>query len=506
MDSPSPSRSVVLEKWNRWIARREIVLALAAVGIFFLLNLSIASRSPFGGWMDETCYVDPGLNLATGKGWTSTAWTFQTDREFWAMNSPLYPGALYPWARAFGVSMIACRAYCYFLGALGTAFFWLAAFRFKFVNPAGRLFWVVLLSTEYSTNWMMRNERYDVWIFLGLGLALLGASLMGATGRYGLIFVGCLLGPVAGFVCIPYIFTMAALVACLTAFRRWKEALVAMLGTVCGVGAVFAFYYWAGALGNFVRILRSHTALNANAASLGVHASKWQVFLYPREDYGVILMIAALLLLTLACWRNRDTASRRWMWLGWGTVFLVPCIMLLRASFGMMYFYMVIIPLSLSIFSLLTLHQSANRRRWSVAAVVVALLGVTCLTGLPARLYTTFKEWNFRDPQHLQDFVHRHITPDDRVLTDSTFYFVLRDHVRFCAESHYIGGIPPDEATNLNVLILPVSRFPDLTRDVSGLENIGEGWKKIAVFPTGEMLSNLKHSPHSTESFVLYRR
>jgi hypothetical protein len=398
--------------------------------------------------------------------------------------------------------MVSSRAYCYFLGAVGTCLFWLAAFRLKLAVPVGRLFWIVLISTEYATNWMMRDERYDVWIFLGLGLAFLGASMKRSAARYGLIFAGCFLGPAAGFVCVPYIFSMAAFITVLTRFSRWKEALASMIGAVCGMVAVFSLYYGAGVLGTFMHTLRSVSAMGVKFSGIEIQ----KIFLYPKQDYGMILMMAALLLLTMACGRSRDNAGRRWIWFGWGTVFLVPCTMLARGSFTEMYFYMVIIPLSLSILALLTLSVPTNRRQWTILIMVAGLMGGACLTGLPARLYTTFKEWSFRDPQNMQNFVRRYVTPGDRVLVDSAFYFVLRDHVRFCAESHYIGGIPTDEATNINVVVLPVSRFPDLTRDDSGLGNIGGGWKKVAVFPTGEMLSELNQAPHSAQSYVLYRR
>ena len=120
---------------------------------------------------------DPGLNVAAGKAWTSSTWTYQTDREFWAQNSPLYPAGLSVWARVFGSSMVASRAYCYFLGTVGLFFLWLGSYRLNLLTPGYRLFWLLFLATEYGMNWMMRNARYDVWIFLGLSLAWTGTSL-----------------------------------------------------------------------------------------------------------------------------------------------------------------------------------------------------------------------------------------------------------------------------------------------------------------------------------------
>jgi hypothetical protein len=490
-----------LQRLNGWISSREAALAVLGICLFFLLNLSIASRSPFGGWMDETGYVDPGLNLAAGKGWTSSMNSFQTDREFCAC-SPLYPAALSVWVRVFGISMVASRAYCYFLGAVGTYFFWLAAFRFKFLASPARLFWIVLLSTEYSTNWMMRNQRYDVWIFVGLGVALLGASLRHPAGRYGLIFLGCFLGPTAGFVCVPYIVTMAAFLTVVTGFSRWKEALMAMAGAGCGMIAVFAFLILNHQLGTFLHAVKSLSAVGVKLS----FSTVLQIFLYPSQDYGVILMMVALLLLTMVWKRNTAAIYRRWLLLGWGTVVLVPCIMMARTSFGMMYFYMVIIPLSLSVLALLTLQFPAHGRRLIIPAAAAALLGLACLTGLPGRIYTSLREWSFRDPRQIQDFVAAHTGPDDCVLADYKFYFALRDRVRRCVNEFYIQAIPPDEAAQINVVLLPATDFPDLTRDASKLQSIGGGWKKVAVFPTEEMRAKLHGRSLSTPTYILYRR
>lgn len=490
------------QRLNGWISSWEATLAALGVCLFFLLNLSIASRSPFGGWMDEVGYVDPGLNLAAGKGWTSTMWRWQTDREFWAQNSPLYPAALSVWVRVFGISMVASRAYCYFLGAVGTYLFWLAAFRFKFLTSLARLFWIVLLSTEYSTNWMMRNERYDVWIFVGLGVALLGASFRHPAVRYGLIFLGCFLGPTAGFVCVPYIVTMATFLTIITGFSRWKEALMAMAGAACGMIAVFTFYFLYHQLGTFVHVLKSLSAAGVKLSFSRV----LQIFLYPSHDYGLILMIVALLLLTMLWKRNTAATYRHWLLLGWGSVVLVPCIMMARTSFSMMYFYMVIIPLSLSVLALLTLQVPAHGYRRIIPAAAAAMLGLACLTGLPGRVYTSLREWNFRDPQHIRDFVDAHISSNDCVLADYKFYFALRDRVRRLVGPFYIGIIPPDEATQINVVLLSTNNFPDLTHNASKLKSIGGGWKKVAVFPTKEMRAKLHGRSFSTPTYILYRR
>ncbi len=229
--------------------------------------------------MDEVTYVDPGLNLTCGMGWISTTYPFQTDHEFFAGTSPLYPVGLSLWARVFGVSMVSARTYCYCLAALGTFLLWLGTFRFNLLTPAYRLMWLTFFSMEYAMNWMARNNRYDVWIFVGLGLAWFGASLHPLRLKYAVIFTGCFLIPFGGFVGVPYVFLAAGLVIILSKFKFLKEAVTAMSGAVPGVVGVGLFYLAFGKLDTFRNVLHNMTFTEQSKTS-----SLFKVFLYPMYD------------------------------------------------------------------------------------------------------------------------------------------------------------------------------------------------------------------------------
>jgi hypothetical protein len=476
---------------------REFLLAALLLVFFFLANLSIASRSPFGGWMDEVFMVDPGLNLVAGKGWTSSAWMYQTDTEFWAQNSPLYPAGLSLWARLFGSSMVSARAYCYFLGTVGIFFFWLGAHRHKLLTPGYRLFWIVFLATQYSTNWMMRDGRYDVWIFLGLGIAWTGASLGNPATRFGLIFLGCYLAPWAGLISMTYLFLIAGLLVVLTGFHRWREALAGVIGAVAGMYSLFAFYKLMGVWESFWRVVHTLTLAGGWYHLPGV----LRIFVFVIDDPGIGLMIAALGILTIIHRNELTSACGRWLALGWSVIILLPCIMMARGMFPTMYFYMIVVPLSLA----LLVPLSAGRQTKTSRGVAM-LMALICLSGLPLRMYFSWREWDYRDPKHIRDFVRAHVKPDDFVYTDYLFYFELRDYVRWYGGPSYSKIIPPDEAARVNVAILDDSDCPDLTRDEALQRALGSGWRKEAVFPTPDMLARLRHPPKSKTTYSLYRR
>ena len=427
------------------IQAREKWLVALLLAFLFLGNLSIAPRSPWGGWMDEVFMVDPGLNLAAGKGWVSSVWWYQNDHQFWAQNSPLFPAALSLWARAFGRSMIACRTYCYALATLGMFLFWLGNYRFKLLSPGYRLFWLVFLATDYATNFMMRNDRYDVWIFVGLGLAWVGASLRRPAARYGLIFLGCYLCPWAGFISMTYLFLLAGLAVVLTGFGRWREAVTGLVAAGAGMFSVLGFYFVMGVLPQFWRMVGVLSVAGPGAQ----HSVGLGVFLYPRGDYGIVLMILMLAALTLWQLKNRPAGWGRWVGLGWGAVILMPCIMLARGIFPTVYFYMLVIPLSLAI-----LELAARLGRGWLGRGVALLMGLLCLTGLPTRMYFSWREWDYRDPGHLRDFVRAHIQPEDRVYSDYLFYFELREYVRWYAVLLYQEAILPGEAARVNVALV----------------------------------------------------
>jgi hypothetical protein len=481
-----------LQSWEKF-------LAILLVIVFFLLNLSIASRSPQGAWMDEVFYVDPGLNLAVGKGWTATVSPWQTDREAFVAGSPLYPLGLWAWVKVFGISMVTCRAYCYFLFAVGSLLLWVGTYRFHLLTPAYRLFWIVFSSSEYAMNWMARNERYDVWIFVGLALAWVGASLRRPLAKYLLIFLGLSLVPFAGFVGLPYLLLLAGLILILSKMRFWKEVSAGLAGAFFGLAGTALFYFELDSLQTFRESVASRTVgeqVKDHALSL--------IFLYPLADPAIVVLICLLVALSVYFWINRSPASLPWLGLGWGMIILMPCAMLMRGVFLMMYFYMLIIPLSLALLMLARQALDDGRGRY-LAIMVTAGMALICLAGLPGRLYFSWKEWDFRDPRYIRDFVHTYIHPDDSVLTEFLFYFELRDYAKFTALPMYVKIVPPDEAATIDVALIRDNEYPDLARDASGLRRIGGGWKKIAVFPTPEMLAEHKGA-RMGESYTLYRR
>src|SRR5688500_17432829 len=95
---------------------------------FTIANLLTATRSPTV-WRDEVLYADPGVNLATGRGFTSTAWQFQPSNETFISNMPGHPLLLAGWVKLFGLSPLSVRALDFFLAAAAVALLYAAILR-----------------------------------------------------------------------------------------------------------------------------------------------------------------------------------------------------------------------------------------------------------------------------------------------------------------------------------------------------------------------------------------
>jgi len=95
-------KPVLLDKW-------EPAVLLAGLLLFFGVNLFTISLAP-QPWGDEPGYTDPAVNLALGRGFTSTTWYAQTGEEFWAGNVPLHQITLAAWLKVFGFGIDQVRS------------------------------------------------------------------------------------------------------------------------------------------------------------------------------------------------------------------------------------------------------------------------------------------------------------------------------------------------------------------------------------------------------------
>ena len=138
------------------LERKEFLHVLVVHGLFVLVNLLTAARSPTV-WLDEIRFKDPAANLVEGHGLTSTAWEFQSAQELWAGNAPLHTWLLVLWIKMFGLTPTAVRAVNFVYIAIAALLLWVG------VRRLGLIEW--FNSCHLETNPLIPTPLWSLGIF-----------------------------------------------------------------------------------------------------------------------------------------------------------------------------------------------------------------------------------------------------------------------------------------------------------------------------------------------------
>ena len=112
----------------------EVFAVTVILAAFLIVNLFTAARSPTV-WQDEVQVADPAINLATGKGLTSTAHAYRPpDDRILPLNGMAYVLSLAGWLKAFGISPTAVRSLSHLFAAITGLLFWIAVIRAKLLT------------------------------------------------------------------------------------------------------------------------------------------------------------------------------------------------------------------------------------------------------------------------------------------------------------------------------------------------------------------------------------
>jgi hypothetical protein len=144
---------------------RELAALAVLVGLFLLVNFSVATRTPTVN-NDEPGYADPAANLYFGAGFTSTQWG-QDRHEFWSGNVPLYQGILFCAYKVIGFGLFQTRIVNSLLAVAAVMLIWSGVRRAGLVTgPDWRVLMVALMLSGSSTTVTFRTVRPDTTMFL----------------------------------------------------------------------------------------------------------------------------------------------------------------------------------------------------------------------------------------------------------------------------------------------------------------------------------------------------
>ncbi len=445
--------------------KREGCGFIAFLAVWLLINAITLSRYP-AVWVDEIQFADPAVRLATGHGFTSTAWFAQDSARFFAGNVPLYSAVLGGWLSLFGPGLIAERALNLVLFACFLTLVWRFLCVTGFVRSANwRLLAIALLATGHAMTFSFRSGRYDV---LGMTLAATAMNLwVSQRGAKWLPLIGLLL-PAAGLQLLP-----AVLLACvLLLVLDWSASLrkVALLlgGCVAGWLGLRTIYAGLGVWGDFQSSTRA-IGLIGHSLLAKLHSLPMA---YSNDKSRVLLFAAALLIFAVA--PRKRVAFPRVLLLGvLALLVLLPAAMHMAGKFPIYYGWMVYLPLTLAFVSLAAATWPLMSNATKGAAL--ALVAMAMLVGLPLRLAAVAAQWHDRDPARVAAFVKENLDSGELALIDFKLYYPVIAGGTHPLLPTYVPAMRPAEKSRIQVLAL---RPEDLLPSEQALGGV---WKRTGV-------------------------
>jgi hypothetical protein len=453
---------------------RNPLIAIALLAVPFLaLNILTADRSPTV-WIDEVYFTDPGVNLAMGRGFRTTASPYQDSHALYATNSPLHPLLVAAWVKMFGFTITSVRSINYVLLVALLLIVWQAARRVDLITDArGAVLLSLLLFGGYAITFSYRSGRYDILGAVLVAMLAWAATLRSAEWRSAaLVTLGALL-PWTGLQLVPYALAVAIVMLVWVGAGAVRPVLLVGAGIALGGAAMAGYLFANGVLDDFVTSVTS-----MSDATSGVLPRLTAAAAGLRTDASSLLLTVVLLLLALDDFRRR----REWSWqtpavAGLLFAIVVPLVVGLAGRWMGYYSWMKFVPMSVCAVAALT--QSAVRRpRWLTA--VSTLFMVAAASGFLARMGVVAIEWRSRDYAQVEAFVGANLTPDDVAYADFQAYYPARRRAEEVYLPTHRAILSAEEKAAITVLVI----------DPAGLEAVtpalGRGWTAQAMFRSAD--------------------
>ncbi len=462
---------------HRWL------LLLCAA--FLLVNAATLSRYP-AVWVDEIQFADPAMNLASGSGFTSTAWFAQDSTGFFAGNTPLYPLVLAGWLRLLGVSQYTERLLNL---VLFVAFALLVRFILKrtglVASEGWRLAVVALLMTGHSMAFSYRSGRYDV-----LGMLLFALAVLAWSERNHLaLFLAAASFPWAGLQLLPAAAVVCALALVFERSRVIARVALVFSGIAAGVIGLWSFYRMAGVWTSF---RASTAAIGKIGFSLAdkLHSLPG-VYLLDKSRLFLMLLAVALLFMV----RNRLLAF------GLAAALLLPAALQMAGKFPIYYGWMAYTPLLAGVASACAGKKFPPAFRGAIVVVLCA----AGMVGLPLRLAVVGQAWQQRDPERLQQFVAANVGSNTAVVADFKAWYALRSLGDRTFAITYLNAMRPEEKRAVTVMLLR----PETV--AAAREAVGGQWRDTGVvfpggIPGGRLQSFVREMKEEDYPLVVLRR
>jgi len=300
--------------------------------------------------------------------------------------------------------------------------------------------------------------------------------------------------PIAGLQLSIYTVILCCLLLIFLGNSFLKEATSLAVGIIIGVAFLYILYSANGVWDGFIASIAPHRAVGITSSYKGSN------YLLKRiggksfsKDPSFLFLLSSFVALTIYKIKIGSFRLRSLISFGLVASICIPIGMFSLGVFPTYYSWMVFIPLSIIVFSVL----AKLRFNWknSLHLVCVLFLILTCLTGLPLQAASAVSRWDGRDYSMVESFVEKNLKNGDWVYADSSAYFAAKKKAGVVFSNLYLRRAKSPEKDKISVLIIAPDEFKKVTNKLGGQ------W-----FIDSDIIgsSNLKNSKFSNILFHTY--
>jgi hypothetical protein len=386
---------------------------------------------------DSPGYTDPSASYLLGQGFTSGCWYLQGNREFWAGNVPLHQLLLIPWFKLAGFSYFSVKLLNSIYLSMGMILLWLGMRSGKLViSPLLRIGAVGFFLCTNSAYTLETSGRPEPLCFLIACASWYFFNSKGKLLRWSGLGLCGVLAPWAGLPLAAF-FAFAGLGTILIYRKKYFiDVLALAFGGIIGTLALLLFYRSMGVLEIFLANISPHTNLltgnNKHQTAAYFEWSKlmnsrdWKLGGFRSNSLLWIVLISMGVSLTALI----SSQARKLAIVNISCFTLLPSLFLLIGVFPYYYSYYIILPLTLSLFGLISAGVIKNQLM-SRALILILIAGaflpgnylwIAIVQGLPCSLHT--------ERESKEEFIERSVYPNDVAWVDHRFWFETKPRAR----------------------------------------------------------------------------
>lgn len=426
-------------------------------------------------WLDEVTVADPAINFVLGNGFVSTGWQYQNRDEFWASNAPLHQAILIPWLKIWSITPFSTRSINFFYAALAALLIWSGSKRMGLISSGFvRIAMVIGILGAAGTSINYLSGRYDfIGIFL-LSACFWICTLQESKCKWVLLFATSILIPISGINLLPYVALSLFIFYLFLDRPTVKKIGVGMAaGILIGLAILFTIYFFngvasrmlesagghglAGALSTVDTDIRSASASQKaiwaiqNIGTIAINRISNAPVWY-THNYSYLILVVLLIILSVL---PKSRSKKRHLGVAWGFTVLTPLVMGGLRDYPFYYSWMAIIPLSIVLFSLISLTLNTHKKLVSVMVVTLV-----AYPGMVNHILTAGSRVERQEAYSKAfEILSKEAKSNDKVYADFSAYYPLVQAVDYVLLPTYKDMITSHDISEVNMLVIEAANF-----------------------------------------------